>query len=168
MALILSGDTGVPASGMPTGSVIQTVSTAKTDVFTTSSTSFVDVTGMSVSITPISTTSKIMVFCDVAVGPASNAFAMFQLVRNSTEIYKGTEAKTYVASHIVYPAADGGGDSNALLSTAMVFMDSPATTSAVTYKLQAKATSNTLGVNRRISSDDASLASSITVMEIKA
>jgi len=61
MALILSGDTGVPASGMPTGSVIQVQSTTKTNTFSTTSTSFTDVTGLSVSITPISTSSKILV-----------------------------------------------------------------------------------------------------------
>ena len=48
-------------SDYSSGSVIQVASTSKTDPFSTSSTSFVDVTGLSVSITPTSTSSKILV-----------------------------------------------------------------------------------------------------------
>ena len=62
MALILSGDTGVPASGMPTGSVIQTVSAVTTQTnFSTSSTSDVAVTSSTATITPSSATSKILI-----------------------------------------------------------------------------------------------------------
>jgi hypothetical protein len=51
----------VPAARLPAGSVLQVVSTVKTDTFTTVSSSYVDVTGLSVSITPTSATSKILV-----------------------------------------------------------------------------------------------------------
>ena len=44
------------------GKVLQVVSTAKTDTFSTSSTSFTDITGLSVAITPSATSSKILVF----------------------------------------------------------------------------------------------------------
>ena len=60
MALILSGDTGVPASGMPTGSVIQTVSYSTNAQTTNATTSWV-ASQVSATITPISTTSKIII-----------------------------------------------------------------------------------------------------------
>ena len=81
---------------------MQVKQTAKTDNFTTTSTTFTDITGLSVSITPSNSSNKIMVFGDLAVGAASGQYIMLQLVRGSTEIYKGTDSKTYVASKVVY------------------------------------------------------------------
>ena len=57
----------------PAGSVLQVVSTAKSDQFTTSSTSFTDVTGMSATITPTSSSSKILVIFSVGLVGNSNA-----------------------------------------------------------------------------------------------
>jgi hypothetical protein len=57
----LSAVTTLPAA-IATGKVLQVVSTTKTDTFTTTSTSFTDITGMSVSITPSSASNKILVF----------------------------------------------------------------------------------------------------------
>jgi hypothetical protein len=65
MALILSGDTGVPASGMPTGSVIQTVNGTYSSQVNTSSTTYVD-TGLTATITPLFATSKILIMVDHA------------------------------------------------------------------------------------------------------
>ena len=56
MAISRIGDAGLPA-----GSVLQVVQTVKTDTFATTSTSFVDITGVSVAITPSSTSSKILI-----------------------------------------------------------------------------------------------------------
>ena len=53
---------GLATSGLPTGTVLQVVSTAKTDTFESTSTSFTDVTGLSVAITPSSSSNKILVF----------------------------------------------------------------------------------------------------------
>ena len=53
---------GVVAGGaLPAGSILQVVSVTKTDSFTTSSSSFVDITGLSATITPSSASSKILV-----------------------------------------------------------------------------------------------------------
>ena len=51
-----------------TGKILQTVSVAKTDTFSTTSNSFVDVTGLTLNITPSATSSKILVLCDVKLG----------------------------------------------------------------------------------------------------
>lgn len=146
------------------GKILQVKQTAKTDNFTTTSTTFTDITGLSVSITPSNSSNKIMVFGDLAVGAASGQYIMLQLVRGSTEIYKGTDSKTYVASKVVYL-----NDNTQLSNASLMFLDSPATTSSVTYKIQIKLTGATTGaINRRVAVDDTSLASSITVMEVEA
>ena len=66
LTLGASGDTvalgaGALASGFGGGKILQVLQTVKTDTFTTTSTSFVDVTGLSVSITPATTSSKILI-----------------------------------------------------------------------------------------------------------
>jgi len=144
------------------GHVLQVIQATKTDNFTTTSTSFIDVTGLSVSITPSSTSSKILVMADISVGSAATAYSIYNLVRESTNIYQGTDTKTYVGSHIEYS------NSNSVIGTLhMCYLDSPSTTSSTTYKVQMRVTGTQLtAVNRRVSADDTSLASSITVMEI--
>jgi hypothetical protein len=176
MALILSGDTGVPASGMPTGSVIQTVSAVKTDTFaTTPGAVWTDIPGLSVAITPISSTSKILIIVDVkGAGTASNSVVRSRLLRNSTAIYVGDAASNrplglgqfYIgaqADNVHYLAQLGG-----------TYLDSPATILATTYKIQIGSDANdrTCYVNRTQADRDTSyydsrIASSITVMEIK-
>jgi hypothetical protein len=159
MALILSGDTGVPASGMPTGSVIQTVSTTKTDTFTSSSTSFTDITGFSVSITPISSSSKILVFgvLTASAGLVSVITGYAQLVRNSTAIGNGAYGI----------AVNNTGNNDFTTQFPFNYLDSPATTSATTYKIQFKGDGATWYINRP-SNRDLACSSTITVMEIKA
>jgi hypothetical protein len=72
----------------PAGKILQCVSTTKTDTFSTTSTSMVDVTGLSVSITPTSTSSTILVFMNVMTSHSAGGAAQnsFNLVRNSTAI----------------------------------------------------------------------------------
>ena len=149
------------ATGTDSG-LLQVVQTVKTDTFSTTSTTYEDITGLSVSITPSSSSNKILVLVDLATGPGSGQFMMLQLVRGSTEIYKGTDSRTYVASKVSY-----NNNSASLQDVSMMFLDSPATTSSVTYKIQVKLTgATTCGINQRIAAADASLASSITVIEV--
>jgi hypothetical protein len=152
------------------GKVAQVVSTVKTDTFSTTSTSYVDVTGFSVSITPSSASSKVLVVANFTVGNAGAGVDPFwQLVRTSTAIFIGDAAGSRTRGSTGGRAtADAATASNSL-----IFLDSPATTSATTYKLQAASnTATTIYVNR--SQDDADqtargrFASSITVMEILA
>jgi hypothetical protein len=143
------------------GHVLQVVQTTKTDNFTTTSTSFIDVTGLSVSITPSSTSSKILVITDISVGSSLNGYSIYNLVKDSTNLYQGTDTKTYVGSHIEY-----SNSSSHMGTLNMCYLDSPATTSSTTYKIQMRVTSGTGAVNRRSGSDDTSVASSITVMEV--
>jgi hypothetical protein len=120
--------------------VVQVVQTAKTDTFTTTSAmpTFVDVTGVSATITPTSASNKILVTVTATVGatPANNGTAI-NLVRGSTSIAIGdTRGST--------TRAFGGAVPNSTISAyslSVCFLDSPATTSATTYKIQAAAES---------------------------
>ena len=160
-------------AGFPAGSVLQVLSAAKTDVFSTASTSFVDVTGLSVSITPTSASSKILVLMDVKLGSAINVTGYVKIVRDSTSIYIGDSDGS--AQRVTYGNSDD--PSNQWPYQAVgTFLDSPATTSSVTYKVQLLSepveNTGTVYINRSgeggTSASGARTASSITVMEIAA
>jgi hypothetical protein len=127
MALILSGDTGVPASGMPTGSVIQTVNTTFSTQSSTSSTSQVD-TGLTATITPISSTSKILVSCSMTglYSTGASFYPKIYLLRNSTTLFEFGGA-------VAYSSAGG-----CVATSSTVYLDAPTTISATTYSIQIK------------------------------
>ena len=170
---VLSADS-TAATGLkwvtPGNKIIQVLSTTKADTFSTSSTSYVDITSLSVTITPTSASSTILVIANV-VGNGTNGLSIgaFQLVRGSTAIATPTSPGSRTAGFGAIYQNDGA----ATGAVGVNFMDSPATTSATTYKIQAKsATTGTIYVNRSVTdTDNASYirgVSSITVMEIGA
>lgn len=152
--------------------ILQVVSTTKTDTFSVASSTYTDVTGLSVSITPSATTSQVLVFASVAQGQGTvDVIATMQLVRGSTAICIGDAAGSRRRSSAAfYAIATGGGTQ--LQQNSIVFLDSPATTSATTYKIQVQASSGTTYVNRTGTDTDNAAwprtASTITVMEISA
>ena len=154
----------VVTSGMPVGAVLQVVSTTKTDTFSTLSTSFVDVTGLSVSITPISSSSKILIFATVPVGHNSSRVARVNLIRNSTTICQPATVNSFGATKNGYVVT-----SDTTVGADFHFLDSPATTSSTTYKIQCctNAGDYAMYVGNRVSQDMNS-PSTITVMEIAA
>jgi hypothetical protein len=171
-----SGVLSFAAVGAAAGQVIQVVSVNKTDTFSSSATgSGTDVTGMSVSITPSSASNKILVMCSVNVA-MDGADAMRGL-----KVVKVISAVTTNSS----PVNDNSGsknnwtvfnqrspfDTNGVLFSTMQYLDSPATTSAITYKLQfgtgELAQSATMYINRTVSDNYMRGASTITVMEVK-
>jgi hypothetical protein len=143
-------------------------STFKEDVFTSASVhdAFQDITGMSVSITPTASTSKVLVAISTNLS-ASNAGAvhlMVRLLRGATAIAVPTTAAGSFPSSFAFSQAANSYTSQ----IAFFFLDSPATTSATTYKIQGRNSSNnTWYVNQR---GDAATrqTSSITVWEIPA
>jgi hypothetical protein len=149
------------------GGILQVVSTTKTDTFTTSSSSFVDATGLSVSITPRSTSSKIFVLANVSAASESGTASDFLLVRNSTSIFLGDAAGSRTrGSRRAFTAGN-----SAETSMALEFLDSPSTTSTTTYKLQVRSNSgSTVAINRSGGDSDSSSnlrsASSITLIEV--
>jgi hypothetical protein len=163
------GAGGTSATQSASSKVLQVVTVNKTDTFSTSSTSFTDITGLSVSITPTSTTSKILVMASInGTGSSTVVQSMIQLVRNSTAIDIGDAASTRIqATTNLYTAAADG-----VAMATPIYLDSPSTTSSVTYKLQMRVNSSTGYVNRTTTDSDTTVysrtASTITVMEIAA
>lgn len=154
--------------GQPYGTVLQVVQAVKSDTFTSASTSYVDVTGLSATITPSSTSSKILVAVELnGSGTVGISVLFFQIVRNSTAIGIGNTAGNRTsATNSLY-----AGTAGTLAFSGGTFLDSPATTSAITYKVQLKAnTTATSYINRaEIDNDGAAWArtiSTITLMEI--
>jgi len=90
--------TGLKWAAASSGKVGQVVSTIKTDTFTMSSNTFTDVTGLSVTITPTATTSKILVLAAVqGQGVLGSCAMMGRLVRDSTAIAVGTSTSNRTA-----------------------------------------------------------------------
>jgi hypothetical protein len=138
-------------TNFPAGSVLQVVNATYSVLTSTSGTTYVD-SGLSASITPSSASNKVLVIVHQSECGNSNAnigFAL-QLLRTSTSL-------------IVVGPAIGYGVSNANASVSTAYLDSPATTSSVTYKTQFKLTSAT---GSCIVQND-SATSTITLMEIK-
>ena len=162
----------VPINGLPSGAsggIIQTVQTVKTDTTSTYSTSMVDCSGMAVTITPSSSSNKILVTVIANVGAASGYRAMFRNLRGSTEIGIGTDVSNRQACGMSSRYHDNGVTHNAV----QTFLDSPATTSATTYKLQWRnESSNNIFLNRSVWDTDNSTyqrtASMIMVQEVTA
>ena len=152
------------------GGIIQVVQTVKTDVFTTtsvvSSGGYVDITGLSVTITPQSASNKILVDCQI-YNSNGNAVNFFRLLRGSTFINQpgGTSSSgaSYNAHAHAYYNCDNYQD-----STSIKLLDSPATTSATTYKVQTGTTSGTCTVNAFVGTSNYYGVSTITAMEISA
>lgn len=161
------------ASGGAGGKMGQIVTVFQGDVQSTTSATFGDITGMSLSITPVATTSKIYIKFNGNFGEiiADNS-AQFLIVRDSTPICIGTDTgigssqpQATFQIKITSPSA--------IYDRCMNFVDSPSTTSATTYKMQWRITEpTTLYMNRMGTTSDSAnypwCASVLTVFEILA
>jgi hypothetical protein len=124
------------------GKVLQVVSTQNITDFSTTSTSFVDVTGATLTITPSSTSSKILLLCNT--NTYQNTFQAYYALRwerdiggSSTAFGDASYGQTYARSAVANDFWGGVG---------MTYLDSPNTTSAITYTVQASTVgSGTMG-----------------------
>ncbi len=130
----------VPVGGLPSGAtgggIIQCVQTVRTDVQSTTSTSFSDL--LTLSITPSQNSSKIFLMYKVPMSTDINGYSgTLRLVRGSTAIYIGDtfNSNTRASSQAVGTTSNGSYRQYDLNG---VFIDSPSTTSATTYKVQFK------------------------------
>ena len=170
-----SGNVTFPAnatcSGTATGfgKILQVISDTKTDTQSFQSQSFSTISGLSVSITPSSASNKVLVHYSVSV--SCNNYGMFNLRRAGTEILRGD--------------ADGNRTRCTFESGVMnqyemqicsgTFLDSPSSTSALTYDIQCAtpdSSSSELFINRYKTDNNSSYVgratSTITVMEVSA
>lgn len=152
--------------------VIQAQSTNYTTNFSTTSTSFVDVSGFSVSITPQSTTSKILVLVTTQIDANVGQYAAFlNLTRNGTTIGAGITGGSNVPCFGCMTSILNGSPGNGAVISKN-YLDSPATTSALTYQIQLSAYRTGAGtayMNTGFTTSNqngSATMSSITVLEI--
>ena len=164
---------GASLTGISAGKILQVVQAVKTDVASTTSASFADIPGLSVNITPSATSSKILVTVDVKIGNNSGAGAYLRIQRNNSNIYVGDTATD--RTPCLMQTYGGGDTGEGLYGMALYvgnFLDSPNTTSQVTYDVQwMRMNSATLYTNRCGSETHTQYegrgASSITAMEVE-
>jgi hypothetical protein len=163
---------------MPTGSVIQTVQTNYTGTAVSTSATPADVSGFSATITPISTSNKILVMVTVYFGFNADAYPYILVKRNGTAIGNGVNATgNQVNVFLSGPNLSGTNASSEeykYVPASKNFLDSPASTSALTYQIQlAQPWLGTNGfINRQQDTDNnpyiQSTTSTITLQEIVA
>ena len=165
----LRGDNtfAVPADN---GKILQVQSAFKSDTASTTSTSDVAITGLSLTLTPSATSSKVLVMFDIGTaGNNANAHFFFTPYRdiggggyNAIGLGVGATynyaSAHYATSNNNYSAFGGN------------FLDSPNTTSEITYKLYFRSSSGsyTSYINRRAADDVFRGSSSLTCMEVGA
>ena len=165
MAVTIDGTTGVSLvqdgvitdASLPAGSVLQVVQGTTTSDTTVSSTTYTDTT-LTASITPSSTSSKILVVVSqstYASRASGSARIEFKLLKDSTSLQTFNYASSVVT-----------GASNTEMGNiiALSYLDSPATTSSVTYKTQGRVSTTNNGQEARF--QVSSSPSTITLMEI--
>jgi hypothetical protein len=153
------------------GGILQVVSTTKTDTFSLASATFADVTGLSATITPKSASSNILVIVNLVMGMSVADWRQFRILRGSTAIGIGDAAgnRTRATSSQYFGTSDPTGH---IATESGTFLDSPNTTTETIYKIQVRAASGTVFVNRSSNDGDtvgnARTISSITLMEVSA
>jgi len=170
----------VPVGGLPAGAsgggIIQVVSATKTDTFFTDADTFQDVTGLSVSITPSSSSNKILVFAQLMIS-TTWFVGHAKILRGSTELLLGDVAgnrQRQAFNFVVDPTMSGS--HGEIRQVTRFVLDSPGTTSSTTYKIQVvgrpdNENNGGIHVNRSVadrnnSTFDGRGASSIMVMEV--
>jgi hypothetical protein len=152
----------------PIGRILQVVSTTKTDTFSMTSETFATVTGLSVSITPISASSKVLVFVSMSAAPDGGTGMHGRLLRGSTPIAVGDADGSRI--QVTFTPFTGNNDHYA--SSNMNFLDTPNTTGSTTYSVQVRRTtgSGVAYVNRSVADSNNTVGSravsTITVMEV--
>lgn len=131
----LSGQ--VPDANAPSGSVIQVVSTQITSPVTVSTPTiftYYDIPSFTITITPSSASNKILIVTMISVASSSTSGdrTYIRLLRNSTPIAIGDPLSNLVQTSAEFWNSDGTN----VVNQNIKWLDSPSTTSAVTYKFQ--------------------------------
>lgn len=161
---------GTSAVQASSAKVLQVVQTVKTDVFTAAAGSWVAITGLSASITPSSTSSKILIMATVSFGTraASDYDVGFALYKNSSVITGATGDAAGSRTRVSFSGASRA--DYELNNGSMNYIDLPASTSSQTYAIYGRYNGGTMYINRcYFDNDDAGTErgiSTITLMEI--
>ena len=178
----ISNTKAIASAAMPAGSVIQTIQSTKTDTASYNSTTWADIAGTDqagsgsiwcVKITPASASNKILIQYNIKAGNTGSLWSL-KILRDSTQIYKGdTETDKLSMTEGMYGDSGYGAHYDVQTMSGM-YLDSPSSTSELTYKIQWK---NAHGsgyynyLNRAGNGDDTSVyngryASTLTCLEI--
>jgi len=162
-------DDAITYTKLPAGSTAQVVQTVKTNASSyTINNTWVDAAGLSVTITPSAASSKVKVSFSVLVtGSGNTPYPKIKILRNGADIIigdtNGGRVRATSAAGTISSTAD-------LETVSFEYLDSPATTSAITYKLQVNGYNNReFNINATNIGDGnsgVSGVSAITVMEI--
>ena len=166
---------GTIATTATAGKILQVKQAVKTDTASSNSATFADIAGLSVSITPTSSSNKILVNCNIQTSGQKDSFCHFLVFRDSTSLGLGTEA-TGNMSNVSFASASQNSNSAqyGIRPATFNFLDSPSSTSALTYKVQFASAyySYYSWINRPHSTTNedfnAFCSSQITVMEVAA
>lgn len=157
----------VPVGGIPAGAsgggIIQCVQVSQTETLSAGIIDWTDVSGLSLTITPRSSNNKVLICMFVNTGSSSaNTGRYFRLVRNSTAISTGNG--TPLGNESTTVADNTAANGNQMASTSMMFIDTPSTTSTITYKVQWKNTNNTIYLNRVTGTGGGSYGTAISTL----
>jgi hypothetical protein len=169
-------DDAITSGKLPAGTILQVVQTVKSDTFATTSTTFTDLTGLSVAITPSSSSNKVLIHVSINFGGSENLYFHAKLLRGSTDIGIGDAGESSQTRATIPLISDGNNLSDEkTYNSATSFLDSPSTTSATTYKIQVASYSGDtreLKINRPSSNSNSGYIgryiSTITAMEVSA
>ena len=152
------------------GKVLQVVQAVKTDTFTNASNTYTDLTGITLNITPSATSSKILVMTQLSMAVDNGGQPGLKLLRDSTALNIGASASSRIQATTTYFTEATW----EMMPVSIIFLDSPSSTSALTYKVQGRTagSGNVLYLNRSAADSDSNsyyrAGSSIILMEIGA
>ena len=178
----ISDTKAVAIAAQPAGSILQMQSTLKTNYTSMNNTSFTDISGLSVSITPQFSNSKIIVTLTCSIGHKANEYGCIKIVQNSSgsfadidvgDAYNSDAGTAQTPGNITTddPTDDYG--QYKVFTGSCTIIHTPGTTNAVTYKAQYKgnySSSYGIYINRSFDNNNnirSQGTSSITVMEVK-
>lgn len=173
--LTLPDVNGTVATTTTAGKILQVVQTVKKSKQTIQSTSLTDIAGMNVTITPSSSSNKVLISYSLIAFTNGGQYWSMRLVRGTdSTIFIGDQNPSATSQQ----RASFGGYTQSYVEARCIsqeFLDSPNTTTATTYKLQAHcpyAISYVIGINSSPTLDNYTYmnncVSTITAMEVAA
>lgn len=167
MSMIIDGTNGLTFNNATTqasaGCVLQVVQAVSTTQTLVSSNTYTDLTGFTATITPKFSTSKILIMFSLGCYAAGSSNGTgVQVLRGSTIIY------TPGGGNATGPFMTYAGSTDMNVSQSNQYLDSPATTSATTYKLQGRPYNAGTGSARFLFSDTLNQTGTLTLLEVAA
>ena len=178
----ISDTKAVAIAAQPAGSILQMVNVQKTNYSTLSNTSFTDIPGLSLSITPLFSNSKIIVTLTCTIGHKNNEYGSIKIVQNSSgsfadidvgDAFNSDNGSAMTPGNIATDDPTNNYGNYKIFTGSCTLVHTPGTTNAVTYKAQYKTnytSSQGIYINRSFDIANTTRSqgtSSITAMEVK-